>query len=156
MLTQTRLKEVLAYTPGTGTFRWRVANSNRIKVGDVAGTPHNEGYIHIRIDGKRYLAHRLAWLYMTGEWPEYQIDHRDGIRNNNWFSNLRVATNAQNSENRKNVKGYSWHKNSKCWRVRITLNGKVYQKYFKSEADAREWYLQKKKELHTFNPEPRQ
>ncbi|MCK9994454.1 MAG: hypothetical protein Dbin4_02974, partial [Alphaproteobacteria bacterium] len=98
-LTQSRLKELLHYDPDTGVFTRRVQTSSNARVGDVAGCLHPEGYRHIQIDGKRYAAHRLAWLYMTGEWPTNQLDHLNGVRDDNRWGNLREATHGQNQQN---------------------------------------------------------
>lgn len=93
------VRSLLSYDPPTGIFRWLVTRSNAAIVGAIAGTPHGDGYVLIGIDGQQYLAHRLAWLYMTGEWPKGKLDHRDRVRNNNIWTNIRAATNAQNSVN---------------------------------------------------------
>ena len=104
-LTMTRLHERLHYDPDTGKFRWRVSVSANRKSGDEAGDQKKDsGYILIGIDGHRYRAHRLAWLYMTGEWPEDQIDHRDNVRHHNWWSNLRLADNQKNQANSRRPK----------------------------------------------------
>lgn len=107
--TQERLKELLHYDPETGIFTWLVMNSRRIKVGSVAGcisvtkrkNMSDHPRIMIGVDGHRILAHRLAWLYMTGEWPKEQIDHKNLNSTDNKWSNLREATNAQNAANNK-------------------------------------------------------
>jgi hypothetical protein len=100
-VTLERLKEVLFYNPDTGEFFWRVTLSNRAQAGSVAGAKAKGDYIRINIDGRRYLAHRLAWFYVTGEWPPRHIDHRDTNRRNNRFVNFRLATDSQNGANRK-------------------------------------------------------
>lgn len=99
-VTQERLREVLNYDPETGMFTWRVPRKGTGGVGSVAGrvNPGN-GYIDICVDYRRYLGHRLAWLYMTGEWPTNDVDHKDRVRTNNAWSNLRAATRAQNLAN---------------------------------------------------------
>lgn len=99
MLTQERLKELLQYDPETGVFTWRVANGSRAKCGDVAGGIDKHGYVRIGVDGARYKGHRLAWLYMTGEWPALDVDHRDMDRANNAWVNLRHADRRQNMAN---------------------------------------------------------
>jgi hypothetical protein len=96
-ITAERLREVLDYDPLTGRFTWRVT-SRRTRAGQIAGR-YNQGYWKIGIDGKLYLAHRLAWLYMTGEFPTLNIDHIDRDGTNNRWSNLREATQAQNLAN---------------------------------------------------------
>ena len=98
-LTQERLKQVLRYIAETGDFVWIERPSNRINVGDVAGQNHPSGYISISIDGVRYLAHRLAWLYVTGSWPAVEIDHLNGKRTDNRWSNLRDVERRVNAEN---------------------------------------------------------
>jgi hypothetical protein len=100
MITRDRLKELLSYDPEAGVFCWLVQTSNRAKLGGVAGYRHRTGYIYIGVDGKRYRAHRLAWLYMTGKWPKC-LDHCDLDGCNNAFANLREATHSQNQANRR-------------------------------------------------------
>ena len=81
-LTQERLKELLHYDPETGYFTWKISPNNAVKVGSVAGTSMNN-YIRIIIDHKAYLAHRLAFLYMEGYFPEHEVDHINRIRDDN-------------------------------------------------------------------------
>lgn len=106
-LTLERLKQVYLYKPDTGEFiRLQEANSHggRAKVGDVAGSKSGERYIRIGVDGRVYRAHRLAWFYMTGRWPEHGVDHEDLDPSNNRWSNLRAATQSQNAANTKRQK----------------------------------------------------
>ena len=79
-ITQEQLMKVLNYYPDTGIFTWKISLSNRTKVSSNAGTHKNNGYIRINIDGYFYYAQRLAWLYMTGDWPKELIDHKNGIK----------------------------------------------------------------------------
>lgn len=95
----TRVRELLAYDQVTGVFTWLKSNSNATRVGSVAGSINNAGYRMIKIDGVQYMAHRLAWLHVTGAWPSDEIDHRNGIHDDNRFSNLREATGPQNHRN---------------------------------------------------------
>lgn len=86
MLTQKRLKELLKYNPDSGAFRWRVSwTRTRLPAGCI----HSDGYRRIEIDGRRYLASRLAWLYMKGRMPENFVDHINRIRDDNRWANLR-------------------------------------------------------------------
>ncbi|MFZ2541849.1 MAG: HNH endonuclease [Gallionella sp.] len=131
MLTQTRLKQLLDYNPETGVFTRRVVISNRTKVGDVAGTLNAKGYIIIRVDGKQYLAHRLAWLCAQGEFPPNEIDHINGIKTDNRICNLRAATRSENAMNQNmnarntsGFKGVSWSKLRQKWYAHCQVNGK--------------------------------
>lgn len=99
-LTQSRLKEVIDYSPDTGEFTWKISPANNTKAGSIAGGIDDQGYRRIRVDGRRYKAHRLAWLYVFGAWPEHEIDHINLDRSDNRISNLREATMAENMRNR--------------------------------------------------------
>lgn len=130
MLTHKRLKELLHYDPATGIFRWKVSIGTA-KAGDIAGTKQSNGYIRIMIEGKNYLGHRLAWLYVHGYFPEHDIDHINRIKDDNCIENLREVgrqCNARNCGNPKDntsgVKGIYWHKQHNKWQARIAVNGK--------------------------------
>lgn len=133
VITQQRLREVLDYDPETGEFRWLVATGRRVNVGDLAGTD-SYGRRFIRIDKRRYRAHRLAWLYVHGRWPANEIDHINGVADDNRIANLREATRSQNCENRRKPKRNStsgflgvWtHKATGKLRAQIVHNGKNY------------------------------
>ena len=99
MLTYERLREVIKYDPETGLITWATTRK-KCTVGALAGYSCPRGYIYVRVDYKRYSGHRLIWLYMTGEWPHGELDHRDGNPSNNLWSNIRQATRAQNGQNR--------------------------------------------------------
>ena len=129
MLTQARLKEMLSYDEESGIFTWLKITSNRVKVGSIAGSTRKDGYVDIRVDAVRYRAHRLAWLYVHGEMPELFIDHIDGNPSNNRITNLRQATQQQNTYNmRKNskntsgFKGVHFHKGTNKWRAVASVN----------------------------------
>lgn len=100
-LTQSQLKLELHYDSETGVFTRNIARCNSVKIGDVAGCNHNRGYIAVRLLGFTYLAHRLAWMYIHGKFPEYYIDHVSGNRSDNRIVNLREANYTQNCHNRK-------------------------------------------------------
>jgi hypothetical protein len=99
-LTQQQLKSVIRYIPICGLFLY-TENYPGKKRGTVVGTTVTNMYTHISIYGKKYKAHRLAWLYVYGKWPEGQIDHIDGDPSNNRIDNLRLATQSQNNRNKK-------------------------------------------------------
>lgn len=129
-LTAQRLRELLHYDPDTGLFIWLARCSNRALPGSIAGGGQSQGYLAIGVDRRRYLAHRLAWLYMTGAWPAAQVDHIDRDRKNNRWSNLREATAKQNAENAaahrdsaSGVKGIGWVASRQKWVARICSNG---------------------------------
>ncbi len=92
-------KAALHYDPDTGIFTWRARTGPRAKIGAIAGNAHN-GYVRITLHGRAYMAHVLAWLIITGEWPTYEVDHIDCDRANNRWANLREATRPQNMRNR--------------------------------------------------------
>ena len=120
-VTRARLRALLHYDRETGEFRWRERTSPRVHAGLIAGTLNRDRYRLIAIDGRSYPAHRLAWLYMTGQWCSLMIDHRDGNPSNNRWNNLRRATRSQNSANRRvsrnntwGLKGVSLHRGRWC------------------------------------------
>lgn len=131
MLTQTRLKQLFLYEPETGNFIRLCAPGKRSDlIGTVAGSPSSQGYILINVDNRKYRAHRLAFLYMTGEWPPLHVDHENNIKSDNRYTNLRHATKAQNeynkpinSSNTSGVKGVYWNNAANKWQAYITVNG---------------------------------
>lgn len=110
-LTQDELKRLLHYNPDTGEFHWRVNRSNGVKAGDLTGTRTQTGYVVISVLNKTRKAHRLAWLYMTGEFPPDYIDHVNCNKSDNSWSNLRCATNSENQRNRGRFGGAAGMKN---------------------------------------------
>lgn len=92
------LKEALSYCPKTGIFRWKKPTSNRVKVGDVAGSLRDDGYVEIRFKGVLYSAAKLAWWFTTGD--VIMPDHKNRVRHDNSIENLRPATYSQNLANR--------------------------------------------------------
>lgn len=143
-LTQAHLLEVLIYDPNTGLFRWKSTKSKRISIGDVAGSFTANGYIQIRFDGCIYLAHRLAVLYMTGRWPETLVDHRDRVRSNNRWSNIREASYSENAgnmatrpSNTSGYKGVFFRKESPRPFAQIMVDGRsIYLGTFDTPEDA--------------------
>lgn len=162
-LTQQELMDWLQYNPDTGVFIRKKYRSHLAKVGDVAGWKDSKGYIRIEINHKPYAAHRLAWLYVHGVFPDKQIDHINGNQSDNRISNLRLATNSENqqnvkakSNNKSGVVGVHWHSPSQRWRAAIKVNGKnmVIGK-FTSLQEAAKARKKAEKELHPFRQEAR-
>jgi hypothetical protein len=96
MLTAKRLRKVLSYASTTGIFRWKVSAGSRAPVGAIAGAKNGRGYQQIRIGGRPYSASRLAWLYMTGKWPNSEISYINGKPSDVRWANLRETTSSQN------------------------------------------------------------
>ena len=123
MLDSARLRRIVSYDPETGVFT---------RAGKVAGCRQSAGYTHVRIEGERYLAHRLAWMYVTGEWPDGDIDHANGVRSDNRWVNLRLATRSQNNANMKvngrnlsGLKGVKFDKRDGRFYAAITIDRKT-------------------------------
>ena len=160
-ITQERLKELLSFDPSTGVFVWKATRRGKARAGEVAGTFDSYGYRQIKIDGKLYLSHRLAWFFLHGRLPVNQIDHINGVRSDNRLVNLREANSAQNQQNQRMAQvsnrssgllGVSWHKHEQRWRAQIKLHGKkLHLGYFDTKEEAHAAYLKAKLEIHPFN-----
>lgn len=138
-LTHERLREVLHYDPETGHFTWRGPRRGRGARNPHAGGRREGGYIVICIDGRNHRANRLAWFYVTGEWPRQDVDHGDGDPGNNRWTNLRDVPPAINSQNMKRPTGIEHRPDRPLpYRVRLTVDGKLKTVgSFKTEAEAR-------------------
>jgi len=101
LLTHKRLLETLRYDPDTGLFTRLVQLAARALKGSIAGSVGKDGRRRIRLDKEQFFAARLAWFYMTGEWPKGEVDHIDLNRSDDRFVNLRIATHQQNNVNRR-------------------------------------------------------
>lgn len=106
MLTAQRLREVLHYCPDTGNFTW-IMSTRKGWVGKVAGSPASGGYIQTLVDCHPYRNARLAFLWMTGQWPKQEVDHIDGNRTNNSWNNLRDVSRSVGCRNRATDKAVS-------------------------------------------------
>jgi hypothetical protein len=155
MLSVERLREVLSYDSKTGLFRWKIKTSKKTPttVGDIAGGGTSGRYWRIAIDGKRYYAHRLAWLYVYGVWVK-EIDHKDLNKQNNAIDNLRDTTRSKNNANSRvrnslGIKGVE-HRSANCYSSRISIgNGKCRLiGHFKTAEEAHQAYLKEAKNIH--------
>lgn len=131
MFTHQYLLNIINFNHETGIFTRIVKTSNSVQVGNIAGTINKKGYLVFRIKGKLYRANRVAWFYMTGEWPKLEVDHKNTIRTDNRLCNLRLATRQENQRNsnitKRNSSGYkgvSLTKNKQKWRAYATINKK--------------------------------
>lgn len=130
-LTAERVRELLDYNSDSGVFIWKVQRAGFARVGTVAGSLNQSGYLRIKVDGVRYLAHRLAWLFVHGTWPKCELDHINQIKADNRICNLREVTRSVNLINRplqKNNKsgfvGVHWDGKNSRWAARIQRQGK--------------------------------
>lgn len=147
--TRAEVLSLLSYDPSTGMFAWVNSSIPTKHNGKPAGTI-KDGYIQIKVFGRVYRAHHLAWLIMTGEWPttDRDVEHHDGDRSNNAWLNLRPATRSQNNmnagvraDNRSGFKGVGFHVASGLWYARVTVSRRVislgYHKSFEAAVAAR-------------------
>jgi hypothetical protein len=153
MLTKIQVQELFHYDINTGTI-------TRKKDGKIYSKLSNQCYIKIRIGTKEYAAHRLAWLYVYGSFPEHDIDHINGIRNDNRIHNLRPATRSQNCHNQKKkhknnstgFMGVDYHKASNKYRARIRLHNKeIHLGLFDSAEISHKNYVEAKRKLHPYS-----
>lgn len=131
-ITQARLKELVYYDPVVGVFINKENRLNSKPIGSFSATLAGNGSMTMHLDGKVYAAHRLAWLYMTGDYPDYLIDHINRIRTDNRFCNLRQADRSQNGQNankkKNNTSGVTgvWKSETKkgtMWHAEIFVRG---------------------------------
>jgi hypothetical protein len=143
----TNFNEYLKYNPETGDIIWIKKPNDRVQINNIAGNLKPDNYLSIKFKGKAYLAHRLAWFLYYGKWPKNQIDHINGIRNDNRINNLRDVTSRQNNLNRKShrektVKYYTYNKTKQVWIVQKRIEGKrTHLGCFDSEEKARQFVL---------------
>jgi hypothetical protein len=153
-----RVRELLNYDPETGIFTRKVRTAQRHQVGDRAcGNPIRTGHLRVAFDSTKYLAHRVAWLYVYGKWPQFDIDHINGIPSDNRIKNLRDVPNRINRQNMRSAKGdnasgllgVTEHVKGRQWRASIHLDGKRHHigLYDTPEA-AHDAYVLAKRKIH--------
>jgi hypothetical protein len=155
MIMQELLKEYLHYNPDTGVFTWSKKPSAKVYVGDIAGTLHPRGYIYIKFKGKIHRAHRLAFIYVTGNLPKNEVDHINGVKTDNRWANLRDCTHIENMSNFTKP-----NKNNKSGLLGVTtkpdgftahiskLGTKYYLGFFKTAEEAHNAYRKAKNALN--------
>lgn len=154
-VTAEHLRDILEYDASTGHFKWKRKTCCKVVVGKSAGFVAGNGYKVISIGGIKYPAHRLAWLYVYGTFPEFDTDHINGDPLDNRIVNLRAATRRQNMANKKmhknnssGVKGVYWCIQRKKWRASVRINGRnKHAGFFDDKEAAGAAYLAKAKEL---------
>ena len=149
---------LLEYDQHTGILRWRVSPSRPCKAGAIAGSRTDRGYWRVMIKGRSYLAHRLGWLIVHGNWPHGEIDHINGVKTDNRLCNLREATRSINSQNKRAAQannkscgllGVTWNKQHRKWQSKIMVNKTLHHVGLFDDANvAHSAYLAKKRELH--------
>lgn len=162
-LSPTQIRDLLDYEPATGLFTWRarVGEDPSVKAwntrfaGELAGTIDRRGYRRIKIHSTYYAGHRLAWIWMTGEWPPEDVDHINLNKGDNRFSNLRLASRSENqanvpakSHNKLGIKGVCW-KPAQGFHAQIKKNGKVRSLgHYKTAEEAHAAYVKAATEVH--------
>lgn len=154
-ISHSELLRVLDYSPETGIFTWKISTSPRVKPNDVAGRKLKAGYRQIRVFGRLYLAHRLAWFYVRGLWPSSDLDHCDTNKDNNGIANLREANDSLNGANKvlainntSGAKGVRKRANNR-WRASIEHRGKfISLGTYGSIEEARAAYLAGAQQIH--------
>lgn len=143
-----RLNSVLRYDSESGHLYWKEDRGRHKVKGKIAGYAHCEGYVAVGLDGKRFLAHRVAWMLTYGTWPDEWIDHVNGNRSDNRLVNLRECSPSENNSNRKNgpgrdlPKGVSFHRRTGKYQAHVRKSGRVvYSGLFASVEEAAVAYV---------------
>lgn len=159
LLKAAEARNLLDYDPETGALRWKRHMSTRARAGDEAGVIQQGKYRRVGICGRYYMAHRLAWLIVTGEWPIHEIDHRNGAKADNRWSNLRAATTTENKRNtlhrnQSGLVGAAYHSGKGMYRASIRVEGeRKFLGWFDTAEAAHSAYVQASKAMHgEFSP----
>lgn len=155
-----RIRALFDYSPETGEFTRKVKTGRSTVVGEIVGSPAKNGYLRITVDEVRLYAHRAAFAVMNDSFPVGDVDHIDGDRQNNAWSNLREATRAQNMQNERKARagnksglaGAHWHAKSGKWTAAVKTDGaKKHLGIFDTAEQAHLAYVSAKRELHAFS-----
>lgn len=155
LLSAKDLRELIDYNESTGVFQWKKPRRG-IQTNKPLGSDNGFGYLRITVLGKSYYAHRLAWLYVYGKWPKNEIDHINGVKNDNKIKNLRDVSGIANLQNKlkcqKNSKsqtlGVSWHKKAKKWQAHVCVyKQRKYLGLFNSIEEAHQKYIEEKEKI---------
>lgn len=153
------LDNLFNYNEETGRVTWKTARSPRVKVGGTVGYKTPYGYLQVRLEGKLWMLHRLIWLKMTGALPKGEIDHINGIRDSNEWSNLRDVSKYTNMQNRKRadkdsrtgILGVCFDKQHGKWRAQLRMDGtKILNKLFNTAEEAGNAYTLAKENYYHF------
>lgn len=154
-----QIRNIIDYNPDTGEFRWKNRLSNGREAGSIAGCLNTLGYWQMCILGHKCYGHRVAWMYVNGEWPGQEIDHIDGNPANNRISNLRLASRSTNIQNvtkivkktQSGIVGVHLTKNGK-FSSKVMLNYKsINLGVFDTAEEAHTAYVAAKREIHEGN-----
>lgn len=157
-ITLRRLRELLFYDPASGHFQWKVQNNGGRRIGKKAGNLNlDNGRWYINVDGRSYLANRLAWFYVHGQWPVLDIDHKDTDKTNDAFCNLREVSRSVNLQNQRRARkdnklgvlGVYWHERDQRYLANIKVGDRrIFLGSFRDLEPAKEAYLSAKRKYH--------
>ena len=156
-LTIEEINNLWEYFPATGVIRWKKSVGSRAKAGAIAGTTDFKGYVVITYKGKIYKSHRIAWALVNGAWPEFLIDHKNGVKGDNSIDNLREVDKTGNQQNMRKAQsrnstgfiGVAKEANCNKFRATIVVGGKpIYLGLYNTPEEAFDVYLDAKRSLH--------